>query len=783
MIKLKFLFILAIVSSSIFSLVGKAQIITSIAGGFNGDGYGATAIGNNTISQVTDAAGNIYIAVPDKHIVMKLSTNGIYSTVAGNGIYGFSGDGGLATAAQLKNPWNVAVDAAGNVFIADNYENRIRKVATNGIITTIAGTGKGGFSGDGGLATAAKLMGPVAVLTDAAGNIYIADNANRRVRKITTNGIINTIAGTGVAGTTGDGGQAILARLGFLSAIALNAAGELFIADNTYHIVRKVAVNGIISRVAGTGASGFSGDGGLATAAKFNAINGVTTDLSGNIYISDTYNNRVRKVASNGIITTIAGTGGGGFSGDGALAKLAQLYRPTNVAIDPAGNLLISSNFRIRKLTVSSNIINTIAGNGSGGYCGDGGSVSLAQFYHPVGLAVDQTGNIFFADRENNRVRKITSAGIITTIAGTGVIGFSGDGGPASAAQLNLPTSVAVDAAGNIFITDYGNFRIRKIASNGIITTIAGTGVKGFNGDGLAISATIWGPDGITLDALGNIYFADQFNNRIRKISPAGTIITIAGNGTNGFGGDGGVAILAALSWPNAVKVDRMGNVLIADRRNNRVRKVTTTGIISTVAGNGAQPYNGDGRTAITAGIDAGAITTDTAGNFYIADTYNERIRKVNTAGIISTVAGGGINYGDGGLASLAQVHTPMSLASDVTGNIFVAEYDNHRIRKISVQGAMKSSYTFTNPAISSPAKFTVFPNPVQSTLNIQTPGAGELVYVEILDISGKILLNQKVSSSQSVVSLQMHKLTPGIYFIRATDKNKGVIVKQVVKQ
>ncbi|MEO6547417.1 MAG: T9SS type A sorting domain-containing protein [Ferruginibacter sp.] len=772
---------------SVSSFHVKAQVINTVAGGFNGGGLRDTLLGINAVSQTVDAAGNMYIAVPDRHIVMKLSASGVYTTLAGNGVYGFGGDGGLATSAQLRNPWNIAVDAAGNVFIADNYDNRIRKVTPSGIITTVAGNGIAGFSGDNGLATSAKISGPTTVLTDTAGNIYISDYVNRRVRKVAPNGIIITIAGNGTAGTAGDGGLATLAQLGFVSGISRNSKGEIFIADITYSKIRKVDTAGIITTVAGTGTTGFTGDGGPATSATFNAINGVTVDKLGNIFIADSYNNRIRKINVAGIITTVAGNGGAGFTGDWAAATSAQVYRPVNIAFDTAGDLLITSSYRVRKVTNATGIIKTIAGSGSGGYCGDGGQISAAQFYHPAGITADLFGNIFLVDRDNNRIRKITNTGVITTVAGNGKPGYNGDARLATSAQLNLPTAVAADAAGNLYISDYGNARIRKVtAATGLISTLAGTGTTGFNGDGPGLTTKIFGPDGITVDAAGNVLFADQFNMRIRKITTAGLVVTVAGNGVAGFSGDGGSALLASLNWPKDVKTDLAGNLYIADRHNNRVRKVSTLGIITTVAGNGVAGYGGDNGSAVLASLDPGAVAIDSVGNIYIADTEHERIRKVSTAGIITMVAGKGPTYGDGNLASAALIHTPTSIAINKVGSIFVADYDNHRIRVISPNGAAGMRSSVPKAVVEAPAstiKFSIYPSPAQNTLYVQTPDAGQIAKLEVVDAAGKVQLSQTVSSNQSVLKLQIQQLAPGAYFIRTTDKSNSVIVKQFIKQ
>jgi hypothetical protein len=374
---------------------------------------------------------------------------------------------------------------------------------------------------------------------------------------------------------------------------------------------------------------------------------------------------------------------------------------------------------------------------------------------------------------ENHRIRKITTTGVITTVAGNGIAGFFGDGGLATSAQLNLPTSVAVDKAGNIYIADYQNNRIRKVASStGIITTIAGlTGAGGFNGDGVASATRLWGPDGLTTDASGNVYFADQYNNRIRKITVAtGLLNTVAGSGTKGFGGDGGSALLAALYWPNTVKVDKAGNLLIGDRRNNRVRKVSTLGIITTVAGNGNQPLSGDGGNAVLAGLDAASLAVDTLGNIFIADSYNERVRRVNKSGIITTLVSG--------------IRTPTGIATDAAGNVFTAEYDNHRVLKINLAGVIlsRSNETQDITGLTAPIKFSVYPNPAQNVVYIQVPQASEVSYVEVIDVAGKTLLSKKISLSQSLISMPLQKLAPGTYFVRTTSNNGSINVKEIIK-
>jgi RHS repeat-associated protein len=331
----------------------------------------------------------------------------------------------------------------------------------------------------------------------------------------------------------------------------------------------------VINTIAGNGTAGYSGNGGPATTAKLNITNGVAVDATGNIYIADSNNNRIRKVDTNGIITTVAGDGGYYYDGDGGGAIYHSINSPGQIAVDAAGNIYIAEYNRIRKVDTNG-IITTVAGNGSYRYSGDGGPATAAGI-HTEGVAVDAAGNLYISDNYNNRIRKVDTNGIITTVAGNGVDGYGGDGGLATAAKLRRPTGVAVDAAGNIYICDNWNYRIRKVDTSGIITTVAGNGVDGYGGDGgPATAAKLSLPDGVAVDAAGNIYIADQWNQRIRKVDTRGIITTIAGNGVDGYGGDGGPATTAKLCYPSKVAVDTAGNIYIADHCNDRIRKVAS---------------------------------------------------------------------------------------------------------------------------------------------------------------------------------------------------------------
>jgi trimeric autotransporter adhesin len=637
-------------------------------------------------SVAPDGSGGFYVASSSQNRVYRVTADGRLSLAAGNGIYGFSGDGGPATSAQLAAPSGITVDTAGNLFIADQSNHRIRMVTTSGVISTIAGNGIRGFNGDSGQAASAMLNQPTGVVVDSAGNLFIADTSNNRVRKIVkTSGGIITVAGGGPQGLS-DGGPATSAQLINPTSVAVDTAGNLFIADTNNNRIRKVTSAGVISTVAGNGNVGFSGDGGPAASAQLSSPSGVAVDNAGNLFIADKDNHCVRKVTPSGAISTVTGGGVQGL-GDGGPADSAKLYSPASVAVDTAGNLFIADIFnnRVHKV-MPDGLIRTVAGNGSGGFSGDGGPIISAQLDSPTGVAMDTSGNLFIADFENQRVRKITKSGVISTVAGNGTGGFSGDGGPATAAQLWYPRSVAVDTAGNLFIADMGNNRIRRVTPGGVISTVAGSSNLYFiNDGGPATSATLALPAGVAMDTAGNLLIADSGNMRIRKVTPDGVINTVAGNGIYGFSGDGGSAASAKLCYPNGIAVDTAGNLFIADYGNSRIRKVTPGGVINTVAGGGTQGL-GDGSPAIWAQLNSPtSVAIDIENNLFIADTGNHRIYKVTPGGSIYTVTGNGIQgfNGDGGPAALAQLNFPSGITVDNAGNLFIADTYNNRIRKI----------------------------------------------------------------------------------------------------
>lgn len=411
--------------------------------------------------------------------------------------------------------------------------------------------------------------------------------------------------------------------------------------------------------------------------------------------------------------------------------------------------------------------IKTIAGDGTPGTSGDGGAATAAKLNYPTGVAVDKAGNVYIADANNNKVRKVSTTGVITTIAGNGTSGFSGDGGAATAAQLKYPTNVAVDASGNVYITDANNARIRKVTPAGIISTYVGDGTLGYGGDGgPATAAQLHNPRGLHVDAAGNLYIAAVFSQKVRMVDATGVIMTVAGNGTSGYAGDGGSAVSAQLKDPSGVGKDAAGNMYIADKSSHCIRKVTATGTISTIAGNDVTAdFTGDGGPATAARMKTPlTVKVDKYDNIFVLDMGNNRVRKINASGVISTVAGATAvgSSGDGGPATAASFNFPQDIALDTLGNVYIADAGNNKIRKITYASPADIETVHENYVMS------VFPNPSTGAFTLRLGCVATDVLVTLTDVSGRVVERTFYEGAHSTINYSIGQQIKGHYFITA---------------
>lgn len=658
------LFILASVCAA-FGQTSYPYVITTLAG-VNpiGDGGPAkSALLEFPLAVAVDSSGNVYIADQNIPEIRKVTRDGMINTLV-SGYYASS----------------MQVDAADNIYFVFNS---VFKASPDGKVTTIVGGGYG-FGGDNGPATAAQVNNPSGVALDGAGNIYIADTDNCRVREITLDGKIKTIAGNATCATAGDNGPATSAQLNYPSSVAVDSSGNIYIGEQ-YRIRKIAAGTGIITSFAGASGSS-NADGTQASAAYIPSAPLLALDRSGNLYFTDVDTARVRMIAlSTGIVKTVAGTGTAGFGGDMGPATSASLNAPNGIAIDSTGNIYISdqNNCRIRMVDTSGRI-STLAG--ATHYAGDQGPATGALLHRPQHAIKDAAGNLYISDMANHAIRKVSSGGVITTIAGNGTCGYTGDHGPALAATLCYPLALALDSNGNLYIADYDNHVVRRIDTLGQITTYAGNGTEGdaYHGP-QATAAQLGGLMGLAVDGAGNLYVSDSDSNRVHKIASDGTISLVAGTGTYGYLGDGGLATAAQLAAPGHLALDGSGKKLyIADEDNNVVRKVEG-GIITTVAGMPVCCGPATNATNIFLGPPQG-IVLDSSGNLYISSGAYSVIVKVS-GNSVSNVAGNGhwTFAGDGGLAGSASVNDPCGLSMDAAGDLYVADVFNNRIRKLTL--------------------------------------------------------------------------------------------------
>ena len=580
--------------------------ITTVAGERpTGDGGLATGAALGAIEGLAvDGRGDLYLAETTNHRVRRIDRQGLISTVAGNGSPGFRGDGELAARAVLNSPYGVAVDPSGGLLVADFGNRRIRRITAGGSIKTAV--------------NASEIPGPRNVATDAAGNLFVSDYLGHRIHRITVDGSVTVIAGPG-------------AQLSFPAGLAVDRNGAVYVADSGNKSIRRIA-GGQVSTVLG----------GLGTPV------GLALDRDGNLYVADPSERRLVRLAASG-----------------AIATLVNDVEVREVAVDAAGTVYYTAGRQVFRLTTSGAAI-VVAGSGV---------EAPKALQGPIGVAVDLLDNLYIAEEKAGRVQRVSPSGATQTVAGGG--SSLGDGGLAVDARLVDPVAVAWHPTAGLRVVDHLGHRVRGVLpSNGKIYTVAGDGQPGFAGDsGPASQSRLNRPRGAAFDRDGNLYVADSANHRIRRIGANGFISTLPGTG--------------ALNAPLSVAVDSAGAIYIADTGNNLVRRLTPDGVLSTVAGTGVQGYAGDGGPAVSAALNAPvAVAVDAGDRLLIADTFNHRVRRVAANGVIETIAGDGAPgfSGDDGPAGLAQLNAPAGLAVDSAGRIYIADLDNGRVRRLDPQ-------------------------------------------------------------------------------------------------
>jgi sugar lactone lactonase YvrE len=632
--------------------------------------------------------------------IWRIDGRGVLHTFAGDGVAGFSGDGGPARDARFNGPHDLWRDAAGNLWLSDLGNYRIRRIdARTGVITTVAGCGRRGRAGDGGPALEAELDTASGVATDAEGNLYIADEYGNTVRRVDPRGIITRYAGTGVGGYNGDGIPAADAALFHPEHLAFDSAGNLYVCDNSNDRIRMIDRRGIIhtvfgnpvmAQVDGQMTRSSAGDGGPAREALVLMPDSLFVDRRDNIYVGEKYGFRVRRVdGATGMVQTVVGTGLPGFGEDGDVGERSSINScESGLWVDDDGSVFWDDcSGRLRRVDGRTRVVTTVLG---GRTIGDGLRATEAFLRAPCGLDVARDGTIYFADTWNHRIRAIDpETGSIRTVAGNGAREYGGDGGPALEAFLANPYDVAVDDRGNVFVADSRRAHVRRVDAAGVITTYAGTGFPWDTGDGgPAIAARVTQPISVTIGPGGDLYQGDGVG-RIRRVDRStGRNHAVAGSGIRGYRGDGGPATEARITQPVALAFGPDGALYFTDTGNHVVRRVDRSGIISTVAGTGERGVSPDGTLARDARL-AGprGVAVDEKGRVFIADTENHRVVAVTGQGRLAVVAGTG-EGGEGadGEARACRLNRPHNLALFGRDCLLISDHNNNRIRAVKLE-------------------------------------------------------------------------------------------------
>ena len=588
---------------------------------------------------------------------------------------------GTGAGARFMRPGGVAEDGAGNVYVADTYDSTIRKITPTGVVTTLAGSPGQQGSADG-TGAAARFNWPAGVAIDSAGNLYVADTRSDTIRKVTAAGVVTTVAGSpGVAGSANGTGAA--ASFDLPGGVAVDAAGNLYVADTGNSTIRKITPAGLVSTLAGTAGVTGAADG-TGAAASFDLPGGVTVDSSGTLYVADTANSTIRMVTSTGVVTTIAGTAGvtGAADGTGAAARFDL---PGGVAVDSSGTLYVADTANSTIRAISGGAVTTIAGAAQLVGSADG-AATAARFDLPGGLAVG-AGGVAVADTSNSTVR-LLAGGQVTTLAGSAGETGSTDGASWTA-RFDDPTGIGVSAAGVVYVADTVNSTIRAVAPDGVVSTLAGSpGLVG-SADGAGAAARFDDPYGVAVDAAGTIYVADTFNDTIRAITPAGAVTTFAGS-PGLAGSTDATGSSARFDHPYGIAVDAAGNLYVADTGNSTIRKITPAGAVTTLAGSPGLVGSADGTGAAARFDDPYGVAVDAAGTVYVSDTFNDTLRAITPAGAVTTLAGtAGVPGSADGTGAAARFDQPYGITVDAAGSVYVADTGNSTVRRVTPAGVV----------------------------------------------------------------------------------------------